>query len=198
MTDLIVGRVASIDAANATAQVELRHATPAATVPWHGPPPSDGQLVLVAQDQGAVVVLPGGDPGTTGAWTPTLTASTTDPTLGSGATRHGRVARLGRLVMVTATVIFGSSGVSAGAGTYRLSYPSDTEPDATWQPGRGRILGTWRAFDDSAAAHRFGVWVWAATGYGILYAPDGSLVTATSPWTWAASDELHVSGWWVS
>lgn len=57
------------------------------------------------------------------AYTPTLTASTTNPTLGSGSSATGYYKRLGHRVEGYATIQFGSAGVAAGSGYYGLLLP---------------------------------------------------------------------------
>lgn len=57
------------------------------------------------------------------AWTPALTASTTNPTLGSGSSAVGRYVQNGTTVIGWAHIAFGSSGTNAGSGTYRVSLP---------------------------------------------------------------------------
>lgn len=102
--------------------------------------PSSGQARLyrgtdnkmyVVDDAGVATEIGaggGGAGGTWTAWTPTLTAVTTNPTLGSGATATGRYIELDTgLIIARFTIQFGSSGVGAGSGEYRLSLPVNAE-----------------------------------------------------------------------
>ncbi len=56
-------------------------------------------------------------------YTPTLTGSTTNPTLGSGSSVSGFYKRLGRWVRGKAVITFGSSGTAVGSGYYGLLLP---------------------------------------------------------------------------
>lgn len=60
-----------------------------------------------------------------GTYTPTLTATTTNPNLGSGTTlaRTGYYTRVGRTIHATVYVRAGDTGVSPGTGNYRISLP---------------------------------------------------------------------------
>lgn len=57
------------------------------------------------------------------SYTPTLTAITTPPTLGTGSSAVGYYKRLGRWVRGKAVITFGTSGVVAGSGYYGLLLP---------------------------------------------------------------------------
>lgn len=57
-------------------------------------------------------------------WTPALTATTTDPNLGTSPTQEGRVDSLGTTVRWTARIVFGTSS-TAGSGYYQLALPLD-------------------------------------------------------------------------
>jgi hypothetical protein len=61
--------------------------------------------------------------GTWASWTPVLTASVTNPTLGTGSVTAGRYVQNGKVVTAVAYFAFGTSGVSAGSGGYRCSLP---------------------------------------------------------------------------
>lgn len=82
------------------------------------------------------------------AYTPALTASTTNPTLGTtGSLDTGEFSRVGKVTTGWFTYQFGSAGMSAGSGTYYMSLPvpaavSTTTPiigtawlfTGSWQP----------------------------------------------------------------
>lgn len=60
-----------------------------------------------------------------GGWqtfTPTLVATTANPTLGSGSTQSGRYQTIGNLCIMHITIAFGSSGAAAGTGTYQVLF----------------------------------------------------------------------------
>jgi hypothetical protein len=72
------------------------------------------------------------------SWTPTLTAVTTDPTLGTGSVQEGRFLRMGPTVFARGYIKFGTSGTAAGSGLYRISLPVDCATD-TLPVGDGMI-----------------------------------------------------------
>lgn len=84
-----------------------------------------GSGVTTTSGTGEVIVtIPGGStPGAWTAWTPALTAATTNPTLGSGSVQEGSYMQLGKLVIAHFNIQFGSSGQNAGSGEYRISLP---------------------------------------------------------------------------
>jgi hypothetical protein len=57
------------------------------------------------------------------AYTPTLTATVTNPTLGTGSSVSGFYKRIGKTVFWRAVIQAGSAAVAAGSGTYSLSLP---------------------------------------------------------------------------
>lgn len=83
-------------------------------------------------------------PGAWTAYTPTLTAATTNPTLGSGATQQGTYMQIGKLVVARFILAFGSSG-SAGSGAYWVNLPVNSNgATATYGSGsfyRGGTFG---------------------------------------------------------
>lgn len=159
--------------------------------------PSAGQYIYETDTartylyDGSAWVLVGGH----AAWvtyTPTLTASTTSPTLGTGSSATGAYWRDGRLCHVQASVTFGSSGVNAGSGSYRLSLPFTGGSRAQ------NVVGTFWAVDSSAAAWATGFVTLAAAGTYVTFGYNTDTFFASSilnnaPWTWAASDSLSMS-----
>lgn len=119
-------------------------------------------------------------------WTPSLTALTTNPTLGTGSTAAGRFLRVGSLVVAEARISFGTSGTNAGSGAYRVSLPVDA--------ARGTVLGSGVLTDSSTgnirvcAVQRATLNVSAAR----LWVTDAE-VTNNAPWAWAASDTITVN-----
>ena len=136
------------------------------------------------------------------SYTPTLTATTTSPTLGSGSSATGYYKRLGRWVRGKAVITFGSSGTNAGSGYYGLLLP--VQPANKIQP-----IGIGFAYDDNDQ-YRFVVAtaavipvLWAAStskavllqsnvagqGFGNGYNPIGAAV----PFAWEANDQLAIT-----
>ncbi len=113
------------------------------------------------------------------SYTPTLTAATTNPTLGAasaGAVQFGRYCKVGRLVVAQFGIRFATSGASAGSGAYTVSLPV-TAKTAGFSAGlTSDIVGhgsLWRgnnAFDLVAGAHLHVNWHVSdgATGSKIL------------------------------
>jgi hypothetical protein len=87
--------------------------------------------------------------GTWASWTPSLTASVTNPTLGTGSVTSGRYVQNGKVVTAVAYFAFGTSGVSAGSGGYRCSLPVNAVSyTAAFAAGSG-------AFIDVSAANGY-------------------------------------------
>jgi hypothetical protein len=125
------------------------------------------------------------------AWTsyaPALTASTTNPTLGSGSTVFGKYNRIGRTIIGRAKVIFGTSGTAAGTGLYRISLP--VAPAAQSSTGMCAYGMLW---DNSASDISISVgYIPANTAnQWIEMQVETNPVQATTPWAWAASDSLE-------
>lgn len=122
-------------------------------------------------------------------YTPSLTASTTDPTL--NGTAAGRYCKMGRTVIGWALIQFGSSGINAGSGSYRVSLP-DTAAAVTYTTHVGGATlydnssGTW----DQAEAYLRPTT--GTTNMQFTYEAT-SLVNNTGPWTWNTSDYISVS-----
>lgn len=136
------------------------------------------------------------------SYTPTLTGSTTNPTLGSGSSATGYYRRLGHQVIGKATIVFGSSGVAAGSGYFGLLLP-------VVPANKIQAIGIGFAYDNSDSL-RFVVataavipTIWAAatakatllrtnaagTGFGTGDNPIGAAV----PWTWAENDQIVIT-----
>lgn len=119
-------------------------------------------------------------------WTPALTASTTNPTLGTGSVITGRYARIQKTIFGNVTILFGTSGVAAGTGFYYVSLPF-TAQSATPPVGSGWLL------DNSASLLRQVEVTLDSTSRVALWLDNTTnfAVAATNPWTWAASDQIR-------
>jgi hypothetical protein len=126
------------------------------------------------------------------AYTPVLTATTTSPTLGTGSTASARYQRQYNLVTYQGIVQFGTAGVAAGTGDYRLSLPVTAQTGIT-----NRRVGIANSYDSSAAHTSIStVYLASSTTVGFLFSntwPLGNLtyVGAAQPMAWAASDALE-------
>lgn len=127
------------------------------------------------------------------SYTPVLTAATTNPTLGSGAVTTGAYSQFGKLVAYRFFISFGTSGVSAGSGAYRISLPVT----ASTTLGAGALtLGSLFIFDSSTNNAHTGLMGNVSNGTylsDIYYAQGGVLaaMSNSAPWTWAASDQIR-------
>lgn len=136
--------------------------------------------------------------GNFGAWatyTPALTASTTNPTLGTSPTQTGYYVQIGKFVQVAATIEFGTGGsVSAGSGTYYVSVPVARN---TTSIGTDLLLGQARLVDSSTSQVAY-VSLRAVTSttvslsYVVSPPVAATFVTNAVPWTWAAGDSLSL------
>ncbi len=129
-----------------------------------------------------------------GAWTPytpVLTATTTNPTLGSGGTITGRYMQIGKTVMGWATITFGSSGTNAGSGLYRVTVPATGLAGQNFI-GDGRLMC-------AGVATRLQVLAGVSAGVvGLRYyttAVGGTNqdVTNTTPGAWTINDSINMS-----
>lgn len=122
-------------------------------------------------------------------WTPALTASVTNPNLGSTGVVSGRYARVNKIVIGQASFTFNGAGIAAGAGFYLFSLPITAQSTI----GGG---GTITATDVSTFATTVNVISMDTTtrviGYGTGGAGlAGSLQAGTYPW--AAGDFIRVN-----
>ena len=122
------------------------------------------------------------------SWTPSLTASTTNPNRGSTGAASGRYGRIQKTVYGAGYFSFGGTGISAGSGFYFTSIPV-TAYEA------GLVVGSWAAYDNSADTIAIGQVLLDSTSRLAFYrngvGGGNFLVAATVPWTWAASDFIR-------
>lgn len=127
-------------------------------------------------------------------YTPALTASTTNPTLGSGAVTDGHYMVVGDgtahgIVYAYGEIIFGTSGTAAGTGNYIVSLPIAAVVGNVAQPAIGQAYlydsstGTWRL----VVGHPIGSNLY-------LHQQNATVrVRHDSPWAWGASDAITYS-----
>jgi hypothetical protein len=122
------------------------------------------------------------------AWTPALTASSSNPTLGSGSNAQGRYFKTGKFVHAYGSINFGSSGVAAGSGVYWISTPVTMRTSVNADMNQ---IGMAYLFDSSASALRVvNLRYTTTTTVTMLNISTNADVTNAVPWTWAASDAL--------
>lgn len=125
--------------------------------------------------------------GTWGDWTPALTASTTNPTLGSGSSVAGRYCQIGKLVEGWGRVTFGSSGTNAGSGQYLINYP------VTPANASQIVFGTAIIYDASPATFHLGIVYTNSDTSSMRIAYQGTALIAThaSPIAWTSNDAIY-------
>jgi len=130
------------------------------------------------------------------SFTPVLKGSTTNPTLGTGSTATGSYLKIGRLLIVTATVTFGTSGVVNGSGIILMDLPASL---AMATASTSSAVGS-AALLDNSANRAYGMTVTGSAGIGtssqvIFRAFDstgGTVFFYDNPITIAASDSFRV------
>lgn len=132
--------------------------------------------------------VPAGGSGPWSTYTPTLTAVTTSPTLGSGAVQLGKYVQVGRTVDVQFNITFGSSGAAAGSGVYLVSLPVNMGiTDMAGTP-----VGTVWLYDASSLTSAVGVAYLYSTSQ-VQMRVDGvaGAVAHAVPWAWATGDAVR-------
>lgn len=65
-------------------------------------------------------------------WTPTLTGSLANPSLGTGSVIEGDVHFNGRLFVARFNITAGTSGATAGTGSYQIDLPAELTLSSDW------------------------------------------------------------------
>lgn len=127
--------------------------------------------------------------GTWATYTPTLTATGTNPTLGTGPTQLGRWTKEGTLATVAIYIALGSSGSAAGTGIYEISLPTECPAEPTWYGAQEFIAGNGISIDDSTGT-RYAVAVSVVGANTIRIESDGLTgpVTDSNLIAWGDSD----------
>jgi len=123
------------------------------------------------------------------SYTPTLTASTTNPT---NWTQTGYYMQAGKLVHVKVALTAGAS-MTAGSGTYRIALPVNANTTLTDTKLQSSVF----LYDNNTgnATSHYMAYV-AAAGYVQLFGATGGAITTvtnSAPWTWAASDLIQLA-----
>ena len=127
-----------------------------------------------------------------GSYTPTLTASTTNPT---NWTQTGYFMQAGKLVIAKFQVLAGG-GMTKGSGTYRVALPVNA--NTTMATMGSLYIGTVTLRDASTGNTYYAQAAVADTAYITLnyaatYGGGATNVTDTAPWTWEASDTISAT-----
>jgi hypothetical protein len=129
------------------------------------------------------------------SYVPVLTSTGTNPTLGTGATQAGWWYRVGQLVTYGFVIRFGTTGAAAGTGSYLISLPTPADSavhtDGGFSQGYGDVVGSGVIRDNSTPAGNATV-EFQMRSYTHVFAipPNGTIVQATNPFTWGASDAI--------
>jgi len=118
------------------------------------------------------------------SYTPTLTASTTNPT---NWTQTGYYMQVGKLVVAKFRLAAGAS-MTAGSGTYRVALPVN----AAYTAGTEFASGGVEMWDASANTIQIGIASPRNTAYLQITYPGTTTNTVgnAAPWTWAANDTI--------
>lgn len=136
------------------------------------------------------------------SYTPTWTASTTNPSLGNGSIQ-GKYRRVGSNIEVSIMVVFGST-TTFGSGIFYFSLPSGVAIDTSRLSQTGTLqapIGMVGAYD--GAKNITGTATIANSGTNLLaaYGPGTTSWTSTAPSTWTSngfiglSASLPIVGW---
>lgn len=129
-------------------------------------------------------------------YVPVLTASVTNPTMGSGANQMSRYTQVGKFVHYYGLIIFGGGGgAAAGSGLYQVSLPVTAVAAIS-----DSFIGECQLADSSTSHYlpTANAALQASNGSYFLISytdayPVGSLlnVSNAAPWTWAANDGIR-------
>ena len=124
-------------------------------------------------------------------YTPVLTSSGTNPNIGNGSV-NGYYCQINEIVFFQAWIQFGTSGTSAGSGTYYVSLPVN----AATGSGLNIHMGASWYYDSSVPAGRAGISQLATTDKLQMLTTDivGVTVTSTNPFTWGVNDQIRCAG----
>lgn len=123
------------------------------------------------------------------SFTPTLGASTTNPTLGTSSSQAGGWTRTGKTVEGRAEIVFGTSGAAAGSGTYTVLLPTAA---AGADVASGAFVGSGGFFDSSGARfYLFALVLFSSTTARLVEASAGTFITNASPVIPTVNDQFR-------
>jgi phage tail tape-measure protein len=120
-------------------------------------------------------------------WTPVLSASVTNPNLGTTSTKDGRYCRINKTIIAQANFTFGGAGITAGSGFYKCSLPFAA---ITAAPTIGSVV----AIDVSTFASTINIVGLDTTTLAIGYGTGGASLAASiqaGTYPWATGDILR-------
>jgi hypothetical protein len=130
------------------------------------------------------------------SFTPALKGSTTNPVLGTGSSATGSYLKIGRLLIVTANITFGTSGVTNGSGIILMDLPASLTLSTM---STSSAIGS-AALLDNSGNRAYNMTVTGASGAAastqVLFrsfdATGGALFFYDNPIVIAASDSFRV------
>lgn len=144
------------------------------------------------------------------SFTPSLSADTTNPTLGTGAVTSGLWRRIGESVEVQTNIIAGT-GATAGSGMYYINLPNNFFPDFSkisvaggFAAGTATVLGNGDLADSGGTNFSFAQVVWDASAFKMRVwdTSSTSIGSASRPYIsgrrYSFSYKVPVSGWGAS
>lgn len=134
--------------------------------------------------------------GAIGQYTPKLSATTTDPVLGSGSEQRGFYYTIWDQVYCWGYVKFGSTGLNTGSGVYTINLPFTAVNTIGFSVSLGLapIIGNGIVWDDSNPTARMPITINLRTANDMMFGPVmGSAQTVVSdsfPIGWSVNDKI--------
>lgn len=120
------------------------------------------------------------------SYTPTLTSTGTNPTLGTGNSVTGTYYRVGKTVIGASEIVAGTAGYAAGTGAYRVLLPVALTAAAV---SNGRVIGDGVFFDASTSNFYQLILVASTTTTCTMVLNGAALMSATAPVVPAINDQ---------
>lgn len=124
----------------------------------------------------------------TGTYTSTLTAATTNPTLGTGGSASGRYTLFGgKFCALHCTITFGTSGANAGSGQYLIALPFACSSAVSG------VVATCMAVMRCAGSVAIGAgFISSGSSTLAMLTTSGSNVASGAPGTWTNNDYIAI------
>lgn len=126
----------------------------------------------------------------TGTYTPTLTATSVNPTLGSGGSAQGRYTLFnGNWCTIRGTILFGTSGAASGTGQYLVALPLSHVAHSGITAGLP-LIGSAIIYDASSTTFTPGVSYLGAGSNTFSILVAAGKVSQGAPWVWTNNDYI--------
>jgi hypothetical protein len=138
-------------------------------------------------------------PSSVQSYTPELTASVTNPTLGTGGSISGRYIEIFDFIFTWGEFRFGTSGHNQGSGTFEITlpFPAASVASPSQASGAGPQLGTSRLWDNSSGSTRTSHSVQLRSSTKIMFSvkydsgAGGRALGSGIPFAWDVSDGMN-------